>query len=417
VQLEDMVLISVDDHVIEPPDLFDGRLPAKWRDRAPRVVNRSDGSDVWLFEGEVVVNLALAAVAGRPPEDYGMNPAAFAELRPGCYDVDERVRDMDANGVLASLCFPTFPQFCGQLFARHADKDLSLAVIRAYNDWHIEGWAGAHPGRFIPLAVLPLWNAEAMADEVRRVAKAGCRAVTFSENPEKLGLPSFHDERWDPFWRACVDEGTIVCVHIGSSSSMPVTSVDAPADVSIAVTPINLFMASADLLWSRVFREFPDLKIALSEGGIGWIPYFMERADYVHARQRFWTGADFGGSQPSEVFRRNFVTCFIDDRLGLRVRDEVGVETICWECDYPHSDSTWPRSPEVLWESLEGLTDEEIDAITHRNAMRIFGFDPFPLSARDEVTVGALRARAADVDLTPRSYGEPKVPTAPIPGI
>jgi len=201
-KIEDMVLVSVDDHVVEPPHVFEGRLPAKYADLAPKFVTRADGTNAWVYEGQEIGNVALNAVAGRPPEEYGMEPTSFAELRAGCYDIDERVKDMDANGVLGSLCFPSFPQFCGQLFARTEDKDVALAMVRAYNDWHIEDWCGSHPGRFIPCSLPAIWDPQVLADEVRRTARMGAHAVTFSENPSKLGWPSFHSDHWDPFWRA-----------------------------------------------------------------------------------------------------------------------------------------------------------------------------------------------------------------------
>ena len=404
---EDLILVSVDDHVVEPPDLFDGRLPAKYAELAPRVVTKDDGTDVWLYEGQELPNIGLNAVAGRPPEEYGIEPAAFSDMRAGCYDVDQRVRDMDANGVLGSLCFPSFPQFCGQLFARTEDKDVALAMLRAYNDWHIDDWCGAHPGRFIPLALPAIWDPVLMAEEVRRVAAKGCRAITFSENPEKLGWPSFHSPHWDPFWQACTDEGTVVCLHIGSSSQMVVTSVEAPINVMITLQPMNMVQAAADLLWSRVITEFPGVRFALSEGGIGWIPYFLERADYVYKHHKAWTGSDFGDRLPSEVFMDRVITCFIDDAFGLKNRDAIGIDHICWECDYPHSDSTWPRSPEILLGSLAGLSRAEVDAITHLNAIRDFHYDPFAHRPREQCTVGALRAGATDVDVSPHSSGKP----------
>jgi predicted TIM-barrel fold metal-dependent hydrolase len=397
--IDGLTLVSVDDHLVEPPDLFDGLLPASLADRAPRVVRTEAGADVWVFEGQEVPNIGLNAVAGRPPEEYGVEPTAFDELRPGTYDVDRRVDDMNANGVLASMCFPSFPQFCGQVFAKAADRDLGLAVLRAYNDWHIDRWCGAHPGRFIPLAVVPLWDPDRMADEVHRVAAKGCHAVTFSENPEKLGLPSFHDDHWDPFWTACADLGTVVCLHLGSSSEVVITSLASPVTTMISLQPMNLIQAAADLLWSRVVRQFP-VRIALSEGGIGWIPYFLERCDYVYERHHRWTGSDFGGRLPSEVFRERFITCFISDQVGVEQRERIGVETICWESDYPHSDSTWPESPERLAPCLAGLSQQEVSAITHENALRLFQFDPFRHRSRSACTVRALRALADGVDTT-----------------
>jgi predicted TIM-barrel fold metal-dependent hydrolase len=402
VQLRDLVLVSVDDHVVEPPDMFEGRLPARYRDEAPLVTQRDDGTEIWRFDGKEATNIGLNAVAGRPVEEYGIEPTSFAEIRSGCYDIHDRVRDMDANGVLASMCFPSFPNLCGQLFAKAKDPALGLAVLQAYNDWHVDDWCGTYPGRHIPLGLVPIWNPAAMADEVRRLSSKGCHAVSFSENPAKLKLPSFHADHWDPFWAACADEGTIVCLHIGSSSSLVITAPDAPIDVLISLQPVNIVQAAADLLWSPVLRRFPDLRVSLSEGGIGWIPYFYDRMDWIYTRHHRWTGQEFGDHLPSEVFREQVVTCFIDDPAGLALRDRVGIEGICWEADYPHSDSTWPTSPETLVPSLEGIADDEVDMITHRNAMRHFRYDPFARWPRDQCTVGALRARATDVDVRPR---------------
>ncbi len=152
-RIEDMVLVSVDDHAVEPPDLFEGRLSAKHAEQAPKLVRKESGIDVWQFMGAELPNIGLNAVAGRPPEEYAMDPQSFDDMRTGCYDIHDRVKDMNANGLLGSMCFPSFPQFCGQLFARAASKDEELAteLVRAYNDWHIESWCGAYPGRFIPL--------------------------------------------------------------------------------------------------------------------------------------------------------------------------------------------------------------------------------------------------------------------------
>ena len=253
---------------------------------------------------------------------------------------------MSAGGVLACMCFPSFPSFSGRLFLNCPDKQLALAVVQAYNDWHIDEWCGAYPGRFIPMALPVLWDPELSAAEVRRVAKKGCHSLTFTENPATLGLPSFHDPHWDPLWRALVEEGTILNVHLGSSGQLTVTAPDAPIDVMITLQPINICQAAADLVWSRVFKEFPALRVALSEGGTGWIPYFLDRLDRTYDMHHAWTGQDFGDRMPSDVFREHILTCFIADPIGLKLRDDIGVDNMCWEQDYPHSDSSWPRAPE-----------------------------------------------------------------------
>jgi predicted TIM-barrel fold metal-dependent hydrolase len=396
--VDDLIMVSVDDHVVEPPHLFEAHLPKKYQEVAPRIVRKESGADVWVFEGVEIPNIALNAVAGRAPEEYNFEPTSFDEIRPGTYDIDRRIDDMNANGVLGSLNFPSMTGFCGQLFMRSNDPTTSLRLLQGYNDWHIDEWCGTHPGRMIPLMIPPSWDPDAMAAEVRRCAAKGCHAVTFSENPEKLGLPSLHSDHWDPFWAACCDEGTIVTMHIGSSSQLIVTAADAPVDVMITLTPLNLCLASGDMIWSRFIKQFPELRIALAEGGIGWMPWFLERIDYVYDHHRAWTHQDFGDRKPSEVFKERFITCFIDDRAGLLQRELLNIDNMTWECDYPHSDSTWPRSPEMFMVSAEGLTDHEINKITHENAIRLFRFDPFAHRSKEQCTVGALRAEATHVD-------------------
>jgi tryptophan-rich sensory protein len=407
-EVDDLILVSVDDHVVEPPDLFEGRLSSRAAERAPHVETLANGRDVWMFEGSALPNVGLNAVAGRVPEEYGLDPLAFSEMRPGCYDIHERIRDMNVNGVLGSLNFPSLAGFAGQLFSTCPDKDISLELLRAYNDWHVEDWCGAYPGRMIPLAVPPIWDSQLMADEVRRMAGKGCLAVTFSENPEKLGWPSWHSDHWDPFLDACQETGTVICLHIGSSSQVVITAMDAPIDVMITLQPMNIVQCAADLVWSPVFRKFPRLRVALSEGGIGWVPYFLERLDYVYQHHHVWTNQDFGDRLPSDVFNEHVLTCFIDDSAGMEVRHHLNPNHIHWECDYPHSDSTWPNAPEMAMKYLDGLPDEDIHRITHRNAIANFHYDPFAHIPREQATVGALRAQATDVDTTPVSHGTGK---------
>ena len=244
-----------------------------------------------------------------------------------------------------------------------------------------------------------------LADEVRRVARKGCHAISFADNPTKLGHPSLHNDHWDPFWKACTDEGTVVAIHIGSSSGMVLQDMEAPVEIMITSTPISLFQCATEIVFSKFLRKYPGLKIALSEGGIGWVPYFLERADYVYEHHRYWTHQDFGDRKPSDVFREHVIACFIDDAAGIEQRARIGLDTITWECDYPHSDTTWPDAPERLWRSLGSVPDDEIHAITHRNAMRHFQFEPFSRRPAERCTVAALRAEAADVDTRPRSAG------------
>jgi predicted TIM-barrel fold metal-dependent hydrolase len=404
--IDDLILVSVDDHVIEPADLFEDFLPAKYLDRGPRLVS-DDIGEKWVFgEGETR-NVGLNAVAGRVPEEYGLEPTNFDELRIGCFDVNERIKDMNANGVLGSLNFPSMPRFCGQFFAAraHQDAELALAVLRAYNDWHLDAWCGSFPERFIPCTIPPIWDPDLMADEIHRTAAKGSHCVSFSMNPHALGLPSLHSDHWDPFWAACDETNTVVTLHIGSGGLEVQTSPDAPMNVRITCSGINIYPTAADLVWSPIFQKFANVKVALAEGSIGWIPYFLERIDYTYEHHKAWTRPDLGGRLPSEIFRERIITCFIVDKFGVANLDAMNEDMVAWECDYPHSDTTWPLSPEVVSDSVQGLTDVQIDKITHANAMRLFSYDPFATRPRERCTVGALRKEAAGHDVSNVSHG------------
>ena len=404
---DEMVLVSIDDHVIEPPDMFLRHVPKAYADVAPRIEVHPDGSDRWVFLGESVGTFGISAVASWPPEEWGYDAAAFAEMRPGCYDIHERIRDMNANGVLASMCFPTMAGFNGRGFFEAHDPKLGLIMLKAYNDWHIDEWCAEYPGRFIPLAILPLWDVKEAVAEVRRVASKGCHAISFPEAPHALGLPSFHTSHWDPLFEVCIENDVVVCLHIGVSGRLVKQAQEAPTDVVTILSTQLSVMTSNDLLWGPALRKFPELRIALSEGGIGWIPYYLERCDRHYVNRARFAGQDFGDKLPSDVFREHVLACFITDLSGLRNREQIGTEIIAWECDFPHSDSNWPKAPEILMDEFvaANVPDREIDAITFENSCRVFWHEPFKFVSRSDATVGALRSKAAEVDTqtTPRA--------------
>ena len=366
----------------------------------PYVVTEADGREQWYYGDLKGRNLGLNAVAGKPREMYNVDVLRYDEMRPGCYDVDERVRDMNAGGQLAGLNFPNWTGFSGQVLNQGPDRDTNLVMIRAYNDWHVDEWCGAHPGRFIPCGILPLFDVEEAAEEVRRLAAKGCHAVTYSENPEALGLPSIHTDYWDPLFAAAVDVGTVLCCHLGSSSRSAMLSPDAPASSRMTMSSTMSMWTLGEMMWADFWNRFPDLKISITEGDVGWIPYFLWRAEHVHDRHSGWTKHEFpNGGGPSDVFKRHMVCCFISDPIGVKLLDELNEDMVCWESDYPHSDSNWPNAPEDLAnEVLVGLTDEQVAKITHTNAMRLFQFDPFATRPKEQCTAVALRAESPDVD-------------------
>lgn len=392
--MDDMILVSVDDHVCEPADMFEKHISPKFKSRAPRV-EVSEFGQAWVIEERKVAGLGLNAVVGRPKEEYGYEPTSYEQLRRGAYDIDARIDDMNANGVLASLNFAQFPGFAGIRFIRQEDKALALATIQAYNDWHVHDWAGPYPTRIIPLVILPLWDIGLTITELKRMIKLGVHAISFTDNPALLGLPSLHSDYWEPLWKLCADENVVICTHIGTGAAAAHASDLSPISAWITSMPISIANSAADWLFASFWFRYPTLKVALSEGSIGWVPYFLERAETTVRQHGAWTNLNLGGMTPTEIFRKHFITCFIEDDFGIKNRHDIGIDNITWECDYPHSDTQWPYCPEVLWRAVKDLPRLEVDKMTHLNAIRDFSFDPIAaMGGRENCTVGALRKLA-----------------------
>ncbi len=387
-------IVSVDDHVVEPSHVWQRWLPERFREQGPRVERMTvaktydagtvrfapatEGftTDVWVYEDLVRPIPQVMACAGFPPESLTTDPIAFDEMRPGCFDVKARLADMDANHTEASLCFPTFPRFCGQTFLEAKDRELAHACVEANNDWMIEEWCGESGGRLLPLCLVPLWDPVAAAAEVRRNAARGARAVAFTELPSYLGLPSIHarDGHWNPFLEACDETGTVVCMHIGSGSRMPTSSADAPPGVGVALTFMNAQVSMADWLMSGALARYPNLKLAYSEGQIGWMPFLLERCDNIFKKSRGWIDLDPAIVEPPSTYAKGRVFgCFFDDDFGLSARDAIGIDQITFETDYPHQDSTWPHSGAMVAAFAERLSPVELEKIVRGNARAMLG--------------------------------------------
>ena len=396
-------IISVDDHVVEPPDLWTSRLPSKYADRCPRVerdsavfnfeggvfsyekgVKNGSPCDWWLYDDLIYPFPKLSAAVGF--ENLDVEPVTFDEIRPGSWKQSDRLADMDANHVDVSICFPNvLPRFCGQTFLEREDKDLALLCVKAYNDWMIDEWCeGEGKGRLIPLTLIPLWDPVAAAEEVHRCANKGSFAVAFSENPYHLGLPSVHDENnfWDHFFTACQETETVICMHIGSSSKMPSTSPDAPFSVSSTITFANAMGSMCDYILSGIFVRFPKLRIAYAEGQVGWMPYVVERMDKIWEERG---DASFGidlPNPPSSYIPNHIWGCIFDDEVGLKNRDIIGMNQICFEVDFPHADTTFPNTLKVATKICEeaGLSEDEIYRLMRGNAIDCFGLERFGIT-------------------------------------
>lgn len=395
-------VISVDDHVVEPKDVWWSRLPVALRERGPYVVEDTcevtfdpvtgahgfvkggEGpiADWWVYGDALRPIPQVMACAGFSPDQFTLQPIPFSEMRPGCWEPTARLADMDIARVERSLCFPTFPRFAGQMFLESPDKEVADLCVRAYNDWMIEEWCGPSGGRLIPLGLVQLWDADLAAAEVRRIAAQGVRAITFPELPSYLGLPSIHDRHrfWEPLWRACDETGVTVHMHIGSGSKMPQTSIDAPSGVGVAVTSINAFMALSDWLLSGILARHPNIKIAFSESQVGWMPYVFERCDRVFQQSSGWSKIDPDVTElPSSYVPGRVYGCFFDDMVGIATRELIGVPQMLFETDYPHQDSTWPRTPEVVAEIAARVSPHELERIMRTNAIELLDLDPVSL--------------------------------------
>jgi len=363
-------VISVDDHLVEPPDMFEGRLPARLADRAPHIIETPEGHQVWEFDGQTFTQVGMNAIAGRRPETVKLEPFRFEHMRRGCWDIEARVRDMDINGVWASLNFPSMiTGFCGRVFSQCSDPELGLAVTTAWNDWLFEEWYSPHPDRIIPLGITFLTDPVKGAEEIRRNADRGFRSVTLPERPHRLGLPSVFLDYWEPIIQACVETDTVISLHVGSSGmaehpeGSPGLSLGATLFGEMSLT------ACAEWLWSGWAVRYPDLKIAMSEGGIGWVAMLIDRLENIIDRSRYGLGWDV---RPADVLRRNFWFCTIDDPSTIETRHVIGVDHIMVEVDYPHGDGTWPDTQDVIQKYWGHIPDHELRLMCSENASRLY---------------------------------------------
>ncbi len=278
----------------------------------------------WHYEDHRYQIKQMIAAAGLKPEEVTMQGVTYDDMRPGCFDPKARLDDMTANHVQASLCFPNYPRFCGQLFAERKDLDLSKLCVEAYNDWMVEEWCGGSEGRLIPLCIVPLWDVELAAAEIRRNAARGVRAVAWSELPAWLGLPSIHSGEWDPFFRACEETGTVICMHIGSGTKTVTTSADAPTIVTANMIAANSAASMIDWLFSGKLAQFPNLKLLYAECQIGWIPYFVERADDTWETHQWAQGEARSAEPPSVYYHRQIHSCFFKDTVGVELLRQGG---------------------------------------------------------------------------------------------
>jgi predicted TIM-barrel fold metal-dependent hydrolase len=381
-------IFSVDDHIIEAPDLWTSRLPARLGEVAPHVVQQ-DERQFWAYEDRLNTEIGLNAVAGKPRSEWNMEPARFGDMIPGCYDPKNRAVDLLSQGVLASVNFPTVPRFAGTLFCEFGDTELAGLCVQAWNDYVIDEWCPAGPpGLFVPGIICQLWDPPAAADEIARCVSKGARTLFFPENPVWRGLPSLHDlSYWEPVWAICQEADVALSLHVGSGGWVPPHDEQASFSAAIAAGEVSSILALVNLLISDVPVRYPRLKFAFSEGGVGWIPAVLARSDRQLDRHAGWAGRR--PMKPSEVFAQSVWCCMVEEPLGLSFYPHIGAHKILCETDYPHADSTFPRSQASFAEVFRGIPDDVVEMVSHRNAEQVFHWqmaDEALLSSPDVVT-------------------------------
>jgi predicted TIM-barrel fold metal-dependent hydrolase len=310
----------------------------------------------------------------------------YDEMLPGCYQQSARLADMTANHTEASLCFPTVPRFCGQIFFEQRDRELGLECLRVYNDWMIDEWcAGEGYGRLIPLTLVPLWDPDLAAAEVRRYADKGSHAIAFPEAMEPLGLQTLYSGAWEEFLRACHDTETSVNMHIGSSSKLPGTSSDAPVGVTVALTHENGAHTLVDWVFSGALTRHPNIKIVLSEAQAGWLPFMLQRMDDVWERAELYETniRETLPVPPSHIVRNRLYSCIFNDLVGLGVREQIGMQHMMFEVDYPHSDSAFPNSARLAEKLISeaGLDEHETYQFVRGNAIECYDLARWGITA------------------------------------
>jgi len=372
-------VVSVDDHLCEPRDLFVGRRAAAFGEAAPHIVESANGTQTWVMEGVSYPNIGLNAVAGRPKEEWNFEPTRFDEMRKGAWDVHARIADMDLGGLDVSLCFPSLlAGFAGTKFSQLKDPDLGLACVRDWNDWLAEEWYGAYPSRFIPMQVSYFADPQVAAADIAANAGRGFKALSLPEAPHNVGFPSIHNDYWDPILRACEESGTVVMLHTGTGGWGNATvSPESPIEQPTTLFPACSLLTIADWLWARVPLRFPKLRIALAEGGIGWIPMLLDRLEFMENHElgaigSAWPSADI---KPSEAVTAHFWFCTISDPSTIGLHDRINVDHIMLEVDYPHASTTWPDTHEFVADQFDHLDETVVEKIVAGNAAVLFDLD------------------------------------------
>ena len=367
-------LISTDDHVQEPPDLWTARLSKnQWGDRVPHLARTPEGTEQWMVDGRVLLG-GHAARAGALMPDRNTEPARWDEVPPAAYEPSERLKVMDAAGVDYSVLFPTVAGMAGEAFGRLQDSEFELACVQAYNDWLIEEWAGASD-RFIPQCIVPIWPPEATVAEIRRAVEMGHRGVVFPAMPMDLrDVPHVAGPQYDAVWAVCEELDVPLCLHSGSAPGLqnPRASAMAPvlAEALDAVTrPVSSVFVLSMLLFSRLLIRHPKLRVVLAESALSWGMLYLEWADHQFEHD----GLRREGYEltPSQMFHRQcYLTSWFDAVAAFA--PYVGVDRVLWSTNLPLATSTWPGTQGTIERCFRGVSEEDKKQILWNSAASIY---------------------------------------------
>ena len=356
-------VISADSHVTEPPDTYGPRIDAKYRDDAPRMIQDERG-DVFHIPGmKVPVPMGLVAAAGKRPEDLTTFGVKFEDLHRGGWDPVARLADQDRDGVAAEVIYPTV----GMAICNHRDIDYKRACMQAYNRWIAE-YASSSPERLVCVGQTAMRTPEEGIADLHEIAALGLRGVMMPGTP---GHEDYDHTDYDPFWKAAIELGLPLSFHVLTTrDTAPVRGPRLNSFVSIIRANQDVI---GTLVFSGVFERNPDLKVVCVEADAGWVPHYMYRMDHAWKRHRHWMPHGTLSKLPSDYFRENVYTTFQDDWVAFQVAHLLNDERLMWANDFPHSDSTWPWSQEMLAEHTEHLTERQKDRILHDNCADLYG--------------------------------------------
>lgn len=375
----DYPIVDADAHVNEPPDLWQQRVPARLRPRAPKVLHTDEG-DVWSFDdGKKLRPLGLTATAGLSYLQFRPSGMRYDTIRPGSFDTAARLADLDADGIHAQILYPSITLAGARTYSE--DRELQCACVRAYNEWILE-LCGPSGGRLIPQAIIPTTGIDDAIAELQWAMAHGHRGALLAAFPNGTYEPTGDDDR---FWAVAEEAAFPLGIHIGSFTDtglQPTVSFGTLAFLAHAGASkagADSMEAALRVLFSGACQRFPRLRFVIVEGNIGWIPTAMEQVDDMFLRYRWYTGAaEVMSTMPSRTFHTNFWATFMIDTIGLELRHHLNIEHLMWSTDYPHTGSDWPNNRVTIGRLFRGLPRAEVKKFLLDNCRALYHLDHIP---------------------------------------